>query len=403
MEDEFSRRAGAAIRAALEPHVDRRELPGAVALVAVGADAHLEAVGTLGFDNPRAMAGDSVFRIASLTKPITAVAALSLVESGDLDLDAPVDPLLPELANRRVLRSLESELDDTVAAARPITARDLITCRLGFGSVPAFPGTFPIQVAEDRAGLKTLTAPWPPSPLGADEWLVAFGSLPLMHQPGQVWRYNTGMQVLGFLLERLSGATLEEVLRDRVLGPLGMADTTFVLRADQQERFTTAYEPDAASGELRVLDPAVGGYWSAAPASYSGAAWLLSTVDDYWRFARMVRAGGAWGGTRVLTEETVQLMCRDQLPPEVRAGTEPFLSAGTSWGLGLGTVQSGAELPLGRGYGWDGATGTMWWTDPRSDVTGILFTQRALTSADLPPVFLDFWQAVDAIAAGADT
>ena len=173
-------------------HVERGAMPGLIALVARQGQVHVDVIGTKAFGDRRPMVRDAIFRIASLTKPIAAVAALTLVEEGVLGLDRPVDDLLPELADRQVLRSLDAELGDTVPATRPITVDDLLTFRLGFGCIMAPPRTYPIQRREEDLKLASLGPPWPPTPYTPDEWIGRLGSLPLMDQPGAEWRYNTG-------------------------------------------------------------------------------------------------------------------------------------------------------------------------------------------------------------------
>ena len=225
-------------------HVAAGHLPGLVTLVAHGDELHVDTIGSPSFGSDAPLRRDAIFRIASLTKPITAAATLSLVDEGLLRLAQPVDELLPELANRRVLRAIDAELDDTVPAKRPITLEDLLSYRLGFGSVMAPPGSYPIQRAEAELGLHSIGGPpWPPVGHDPDGWMAALGSLPLMHQPGERWLYNTSAQVLGVLLARACGRDLESVLRERILDPLGMADTGFTVPAEQLGRLTTAYRP----------------------------------------------------------------------------------------------------------------------------------------------------------------
>lgn len=275
-------------------HVERGALPGLIALVAHQGRVHVEVIGTMAFAAREPMRRDAIFRIASLTKPIAAVAAMILVEDGSLQLDAPIDPWLPELGNRRVLRSLDADLDDTVPANRPITLEDLLSFRLGFGTVMAPPNTYPIQAAEAELQLRTLGPPWPPTPHTPDEWIRRFGSLPLMHQPGERWLYNTGAQVLGVLLERAAGKPLESLLRDRIFEPLGMRDTGFSVSCNQRDRLTTAYATDPESGTWHVLDGVADSYWSSPPAFPSAAGWLVSTIDDYWAFVQMMTGRGAY-------------------------------------------------------------------------------------------------------------
>jgi CubicO group peptidase (beta-lactamase class C family) len=319
-----------------------------------------------------------------------------LVDEGVLRLDAAVDQWLPELADRRVLRSLDAELDDTVPADRPITVDDLLTFRLGFGTMMVAPGTYPIQRAEAELRLMTLGPPWPPTPHTPDEWIAAFGTLPLMHQPGERWLYNTGSQVLGILVERVAGEPLEDVMRDRLFEPLGMTDTAFSVSPDRLDRFTAAYAVTSSTGELKVLDGIEGSYWSEPPALPSAAGWLVSTIDDFWAFVQLLLGKGAFGGRRILSEASVAAMLTDHLSAEQRAGNEILLGPDGGWGYGLRVPAAGAPSAPpdrgGYGYGWDGGTGTTWRTDPDNDLTCILFTQRAMTSPAPPEVFTDFWR-----------
>jgi CubicO group peptidase (beta-lactamase class C family) len=377
----------------LAAQVERRTVPGLAALVARGADVHVEVLGTPALDDPAPLRRDAIFRIASLTKPIAAAGAMALVDDGVLSLDDAIERYLPELADRRVLRSLEGPLDDTLPAVRSITVEDLLTFRLGFGSIMAPPATYPIQVAEDELGLRTLGPPWPPPPLTSDEWIGRFATLPLLHQPGDGWRYNTGAQVLGVLMERATGQPLETFLRSRLLAPLRMWDTSFSVPAAAQPRFTTAYLPDAG-GELRVLDPPAGGWWNEPPAMANAAGMLVSTLDDFWAFVAMLLAGGVHQGERLLSPASVAAMTRDHLTAEQRASSRLFLGEHGGWGYGMAApAPIDAEPPVPWGFGWDGGTGTTWRSDPARGLTGILFTQRAMTSPEPPPVFTEFWEA----------
>ena len=228
----LSKEGLARLHDSMAAHVAAGRMPGLVALVACGGEVHVDAIGSPSFASDAAMARDAIFRIASLTKPVTAAATMSLVEEGVLRLGEPVDELLPELAGRRVLRAIDAELDDTVPASRPITLEDLLSFRLGFGSVMVPPGSYPIQRAEAELGLQSIGGPpWPPVAHDAGSWIGALGSLPLMCQPGDQWLYNTSAQVLGVLLARACGQDLESVLRERIFEPLGMADTGFTVPA----------------------------------------------------------------------------------------------------------------------------------------------------------------------------
>ncbi|HEX3334489.1 MAG TPA: serine hydrolase domain-containing protein [Acidimicrobiales bacterium] len=378
----------------LAARVASGEVPGLAALVACGDDVHVEVLGSPALDDPAPLRRDAIFRIASLTKPIAAAGAMALVDDGVLSVADPAEKFVPELAGRRVLRSLESALDDTVPAERPITIEDLLTFRLGFGSVMAAPGTYPIQAAEAELGLMTLGPPWPPPPFGSDEWIARFATLPLMEQPGATWRYNTGAQVLGIVLERAGGQSLEDFLRARLFDPLGMVDTSFFVPKEKRDRFTTAYYPDPQTGALALFDPPEGGWWDEPAAMGNAAGMLVSTLDDYWAFVAMLLAGGRHEGERVLSAASVEEMTRDHTTAAQRAAAAPFLAERIGWGYCMAAPAPGpGERPVPYGFGWNGGTGTVWTSDRERRLTGILLTQRALMSPEPPALFVDFWDA----------
>jgi CubicO group peptidase (beta-lactamase class C family) len=390
----FSEKGLAKMHDVLAAHVERGSMPGLIALVARRGVVHVDVIGTKAFGDRQPTPRDAIFRIASLSKAVTAAAAMTLVEDGTLHLDGAVDHLLPELANRRVLRTLDAQLDDTVPAVRPITLEDLLTFRMGFGVVMAAPNTYPIQTATEALQLGTLGPPWPPTPHAPDEWIRRFATLPLMHQPGEQWMYNTGSQVLGVLLERAAGQPLEVFLRERVFEPLGMRDTGFSVGPEHLDRLTTAYTPDPESGALDILDAVDDSYWSRPPVFPDAGGWLVSTIDDYWAFVQMMLNQGEHRGRRILSESSVELMTTDHLSSEQRSAVPVFLGDHGGWGFGLLVPASGAAArPIPGGFGWDGGTGTTWRSDVDRDITGILFTQRAMTSPQAPEVFVDFWNS----------
>jgi CubicO group peptidase (beta-lactamase class C family) len=377
----------------LAGYVDRGEVPGLVALVAANGQSHVEVLGQQTLGEPSAMKRDSIFRIASLTKPITAAALLALVDDGVVRLGEPVDELLPELAARRVLRAPDGPLDDTVAANRPVLIDDLPSCLMGFGLMLAPPGSHPIQRAEADLGLMTMGPPWPPPEFGPDEWMARLGTLPLVHQPGEVWMYNTGLEVLGVLVARAAGCPLEQYLRDRLFDPLGMRSTWFHVPPEQTARFTTSYLPDPTTGELSVLDQAVGGWWSRPPALPNGAAWLVSTIDDFASFVSLFTGRGVVAGERVLSEASIDALLRDRLTTEQRSSSGPFFTGGSSWGFGMAVPAADGPADAPAWFGWDGGAGTTWRTDRRSGLTTVLFTQRAMISPEPPTLFTDFREA----------
>ncbi len=376
----------------LSGHIDRKELPGLVALVSHRGGVHVETLGTLSFDSPEPMKRDTIFRIASITKPITAVAAMILVEDCKLRLDDSIEPWLPELANRRVLKSLSSELDDTVPAKRAITLRDLFTYRMGFGSVMAQAGTYPIQkwIREYRIGGD---GPMLPSDApGMDEWLRRLGSLPLLAQPGERWMYHVSGDVLGALVARVSGQSFGAFLRERIFDPLGMQDTAFHVPPEKIGRLPAFYFFNRETNKLDFFDDPVNSAWRVAPPGESGGGGLVSTIDDYFAFSRMMLKKGRHGREQILSRASIELMASDHLTPEQRAGSEIFFGTHSSWGLGMAVDIRREEIYHTPGrFGWTGGFGTTAYTDPAENKIGILFTQRMMDSPDAPRIFTDFW------------
>ena len=375
------------LHAAAERHVGDDRVPGLVALVARGGQVHVEALGRLSVGGPP-VARDSLFRIASTTKPITAAVTLAVAAEGLIGLDEPVDRLLPELAGRRVLRRMDGPLDDTVPAARAITARDLLTFTFGFGMLIemfASAQPWPVVAAADELRLATIGPPDPPVPPDPDTWIAGLGRLPLLAQPGERWMYNTGAQVLGVLVARAAGQPFSEVLATRLFGPLGMRDTAF-WTADTR-RLATSYQP---SPDGLVVRDEPDGKWSRPPEFPDGAAGLLSTADDLLALAQMLLRGGA----PVLPPDAVRAMTTDQLTPAQKAhgGLLPGFFDGRSWGFCQAVYDSGA-------FGWDGGLGTSWLVDPSHDLTVIVLTQRMFESPDPPRVHRDIQAAAYAALA----
>src|SRR5216684_1671699 len=311
-------------------------------------------------------------------------------------------------AARCMSMRLDGPLDDTVPANRPITVRDLLTFRMGFGQMMAPPITSPpervaypiLQAAsEQQIGMGP---PSPSSMPAPDEWIRRLGQLPLMHQPGEKWMYNTGSDVLGVLLARVSGQPLETFLRERIFEPLGMKDTGFSVPTASLDRLATSYWTDPTSGKLTVYDEAVGSQWSHPPAFPSGAGGLVSTIDDYLAEGQMMLSQGKHESSRILSRLSVETMTTDQLTPEQKAvsGLVPGYFDGHGWGFGVSVVTRRDDVAAVPGrYGWDGGMGTSWYSDPREEMVTILMTQRAWTSPSPPDVCLDFWtsayQAID--------
>jgi CubicO group peptidase (beta-lactamase class C family) len=320
-----------------------------------------------------------------------AAAAMILVEECVLRLDEPVDRWLPELADRRVLRAIDSPLDDTLPASRPITLRDLLTFRLGIGAVMVFPPRYPIQQAMAQAGV----ASGPTLPAHApDELMRRFGNLPLVHQPGERWLYDSGSDILGVLISRVADTRLEEFLQVRIFEPLGMSDTSFSVPESKLDRLASSYWTNPSTGEFEIFDGVDDSRWASPPVFESGAGGLVSTVDDLLVFGQMMLKRGKYRNERILSRRSVELMTTDHITPEQKALSEfvPGFWDNHGWGFGLSIVTRRDDLATTPGrYGWDGGYGTSWYVDPKEELVGILLTQRVWDDPGAPVVLLDFW------------
>ena len=385
----FDSRRVARLAEAMQRHVEQDRVGGAAWLLAAGDQVEVGIAGRLTRDQPAPVERNSIFRISSMTKPIVAVAALILVEEYTLRLEDPVDALLPELAERRVLVDPRGPIDgETVPAARPITLQDVLTFRLGIGM--DFTAPWPQPFLEAMAELELgAGAPEPQVPPPPDEWMRRLSTLPLLHQPGERWLYNNGADVLGVLIARAAGRSLDEFLRDRVFEPLGMVDTGFC--AADLDRFGTCYGTDP-SGDRFVFDPP-DGQWATPPAFPSGAAGLVSTVDDLHAFGRMLLSGGRLpDGTRLLSRSSIDAMTTDQI--DVASGAPgPLPDGSQGWGYGVGVqVRRSGLGPAAGSYGWAGGLGSMWSNDPSNQLVGVMLTTDAFAGPFPPPaVIQDFW------------
>ncbi|HKY22898.1 MAG TPA: serine hydrolase domain-containing protein [Vicinamibacterales bacterium] len=378
------------LRSGLQRHIAQSFAPGVVGLVAHGEIADSFVLGKTAFAGGRDMRRDSIFRIASMTKAITAAAVMMLVEEGKLTLDEPVDRLLPELANRRVLRSIDANVDDTVPAKRPITIEDLLTFRCGLGMVVAPPNRYPIQKAIAALGVNGVGfgPPDPAMPLDGDAWMRKIGTLPLFAQPGEEWLYTAGSNIQGVLVARASGRPLSRFFDERIFGPLGMKDTAFFVMTAKIDRLVHAYRPQI--GALVVSDEPATGKWSRPPTFEQGDAGLVSTADDYLAFVRMVLANGRYRGQTLLTPASVNAMTTNHLTAPQRAGGKEILG-GRGWGYGMSVVTDTVSgRPTPGSFGWIGGFGSSWVSDPSKDLTMILLTQREFVSASGDPIHQEF-------------
>ena len=388
------------LREVLTRHVKSGKIPGLVALVSRYGETHVEAIGTMRHDGGAPMRRDTIFRMASTSKPVAMAASMVLLDECRLRLDDPVEQWLPELADRRVLKRIDGPLDDTVPARRPITVRDLLTSTFGLGMDMTSLGT-PIMGAIFEQGL-TPDLPEPmPEP---DEWMRRLGTLPLMHQPGERWQYHISNDLLGVLVARVTGQTFETFLRERIFDPLGMKDTGFHVPADKIDRLPPLYAPDPQTGEFIVWDEAKGGRYSQPPAFQGGGGGLVSTVDDYHAYFRMLLNHGMHGTERILSRPAVQLMTTNRLTPEQQsvrnamASNNVHVSFGQGqhggWGFGMAVrTYRGDYASIGQ-FGWDGGTGTTTYADPDKQLTGILLTQVGMSTPDSARLIHDFWTMV---------
>jgi CubicO group peptidase (beta-lactamase class C family) len=363
---------------AMAARVAAGELPGLVTVLACGDEVQVDTIGSYAFDGTVPMRRDTLFRVASFTKPVLATATMLLVEDGTLDLAEPVDRLLPELADRRVLARIDGPLEETVPADRPITVGDLLTFRMGFGLLtePTFNPPFPIVTAADDLHL-VLGPPDPRTPHPPDEWIRLFGTLPLMYQPGERWLYNVGALVLGVLVARAANAPLGDVLNARLFEPLGMVDTGFWTTPANVERIPSYYMTDFATAELKLQPVSAPDEWTTPPVFPSGAGGLLSTADDFLGFARLLLSNGTYRGKRLLSTKAVALLTTNHLTPLQIKTAGPLLEP-KGWGYGMAVAAEPDEASAIPGrYGWDGGYGTVWFNDPHRDLIAIALTQTS--------------------------
>jgi len=373
------------LRDTLQAHVDNGSVPGAVGLVARGDRVEVAAVGSMAVGGAP-MARDSIFRFASITKPITAAAVMMLVEDGQIALDEPVNRWLPELAEPKVVRTSASPVHDVVPAARPITVFDLLTSRAGYGfasdfALPAVQRLFPVQ----KDGREPQSFPAP------DVWMAELARVPLLYQPGEAWLYDTCSTLQGVLIARVASQSLPSFLTERVFAPLGMSDTGFEVSGAKRDRFTSYYRASPA-GALELAD-GPDGQWSTLPQFPLGNGGLAGTANDWLAFGRMLLAEGtAADGHRLLTADSVRLVTSDHTTQGQREIGKLFLE-GQGWGFG-GSVDIAAIDPWnvpGR-YGWVGGTGTSAHITPSAGTVAILLTQVAADSPAPQEWMPDFWR-----------
>jgi CubicO group peptidase (beta-lactamase class C family) len=371
----FSREGLAKIKPALQGVIDQGVLSGAVTLLwRNGQVADVSVVGMADIEAGRPMTRDTLFRIASMSKPVTSVAALMLMEEGKLKLDDPITKWAPEFANMRVLKDAQGPLDNVEPARRDITIDDLLTHRAGLAY--AFTSIGPIAHAHQKALGDVLS-----NPLDPDPWMAALGGLPLSYRPGERFHYSHATDVLGFIVGRAAGKPFREVLFEKIFDPLGMVDTDFYIPPAKRNRAAVVYKLE----EDMSLTPVPFRQHEAPPAYCGGGGGLVSTADDYLKFARMLLGRGEVDGVRLLKPETVALMTTNRLTDAQREITfmgMPFWT-GQGFGLGVSVVTDAAKQawmgPSTNGaFGWPGAFGTWWQADPAENLVMIYLIQNSM-------------------------
>jgi CubicO group peptidase (beta-lactamase class C family) len=360
----------AKLKPGLQELVDAKKMAGAVALVARhGKVAYVESIGYRDLASKTPMTDDTIFAIASMTKPITCVALMTLVEEGKLGLDDPVGKYLPALKEMRVLGDAKDDTGGeiaTVPANRQITVRDLLSHTAGFsyGAALLSPSAR-LDRTYEKAGIgggrtKTIA-----------DLVERLGRVPLAHQPGEGWTYGLSHDVLGRLIEVVSGQSFDAYLQDRIFKPLDMHDTFFLVPESKRDRVATIYRKDDA-GKLNPLPKNFG-----SATFFSGGGGLFSTARDYARFAQMLKNGGELEGARIIKPETIAEMTTNQIGKK-------FAFLVMKYGLGFGLVQTagrGAEKPVLHRYFWAGLYSTYFWIDPRNDVVAMILTQVLPTNS----------------------
>jgi CubicO group peptidase (beta-lactamase class C family) len=364
------------IAPALQAVIDAGDLSGFVTLIwRGGEEIQFNALGHRDIEAGLPMTRDTIFRIASMTKPVTTVAAMMLLEEGKLKLDDPITKWAPEFADMKVLKSATGPVEDVYPSPRDITVEDLMTHRAGLAY--GFTSIGPIAYAHQKALGDVLT-----SDMGPDAWMKALAGLPLSYPPGERFHYSHATDVLGFLVGRIEGKPFREVLMERIFGPLKMVDTDFYFPPEKQGRAAKVYR---LKDDLSAIEEAPFPRRDAPPSFCGGGGGLVSTLDDYLTFARMLLGDGEVDGVKLLKPETVALMRTNRLTDAQRE--IPFMGIpfwlGQGFGLGLSVITDPEKQAwMGAGnagaFGWPGAFGTWWQADPKSGMILIYLIQNSM-------------------------
>ncbi len=374
-----------AIDAPFQALIDEKRIPGAAILVAHdGRIAHIGLLGAMDVEQERPVERDTIFRIYSMTKPVAAVAVMMLVEEGKLQLSDPVERYVPELAGLQVYTGGSGDAVTTEPAARAPTVEDLLMHTAGF--TLSFQLGTPIAGMYKQAGL--VSGQWyhDPKVQGLPDIAARLGKLPLAYQPGAQWHYGIGIDIAGLVVERVSGQSFEAFLKTKLFDPLGMADTGFSVPADKANRLAASYAASRGGG-MTLVEPSASGPYLGAPTVFSGSGGLVSTLDDYFRFAQMLANGGELDGVRVLKAETVDTLMTNHLRAD-QSGQLPLMARladggdGANLGFGYGGSVAISGDYAGE-YGWGGAASTVFWVDRKNAVVAVFMTQ-VLPSGTVP-------------------
>lgn len=394
------------LQQALQTRVKNGELAGAAAAVWRDGRIHTVCAGWRDIESGLPIERDTIFRIASMTKPITSVAALMLVDEGKIALNDPISEYAPEFSQMRVLKSPDGPLEETDESVRPITFEDLLTHRSGLTYGEFHRG--PVAQAYREALGGDID-----SDIAPDDWIRRLAKLPLIGQPGSAMYYGSSTDLLGFLIARVEGSSLGAVLERRVFGPLGMEDTGFFVPQENRSRRASAYGFDD-QGRLIKRSTWGGVVVSERPqnmAYESGGQGLWSTIDDYLKFARLFLGDGAVDGVRLLRSETLAMMMTNQLTDAQRAhsgllGQKPF-AVGRGFGLGVSVILKTDKADLMRrgsvgAVSWPGAFGGWWQADPRERSVFIFLAHNMVDLAQMAKgIGLGVWAAIDEFQTGA--
>lgn len=372
------------INTVMQCYVDQNKLAGVVTLVARrGQVAHFEAFGLMDMAAHKPMQLDTLFRLYSMTKPIVSVACMMLYEQGHFHLSDPVSKFIPAFKDLKVLVTPGFTRLELIEPEREVTIRDLLTHTAGLSY--GFFEDSPIDAMYREADMLSRDR-------SLADMIDCLVEIPLVHHPGRVWRYSVATDVLGYLVEVISGQSLDTYLTEHIFQPLNMTETGFYVPAEKAERFPSTYGPAEIGAGLEVVDAAAKSPYLTPPRRLSGGGGLVSTTTDYLRFAQMLLNEGELAGERLLSRKTIELMTANHLTTEqmpIRIG--PSVRYGYGFGLGFRVLVDVAQseiLGSAGEFGWGGAANTYFWVDPQEALIGILMTQ--FMPAGLHPVSPDF-------------